>query len=173
MRNKRKASVCDCGAMAFVKCTRGATAIFDPELVEKVGAWNWTTARTWHVARRLPKSKGGASIFMHHEVFGREDGMEVDHINGNPLDNRTSNLRFVTKAQNQMNRKSVVSSSGYKGVTRNKKSWSATIRKSVSGKKVTHYLGTFPTKEEAAAAYDRAAKFLFGEYASTNFGAAS
>lgn len=169
MMGKRKVSVCECGEMAFVQCTRGATAFLDPSQAEKVGAWNWTTSATRHVSRRTPKSAGGKTIFMHHEVFGREPGMEVDHINGNPLDNRTANLRFVTKAQNQMNRKRVVSRSGYKGVSRNKKSWSASIRKSVNGKKIVHHLGTFPTKEEAASAYDRAARFMFGEFARLNF----
>jgi hypothetical protein len=105
---------------------------------------------------------------MHHEILGKVAGLEVDHINGDPRDNRRSNLRFVTKAQNQMNRTSVAASSGFKGVVRNKKGWAASINKRANGVKTRYHLGTFKTPEEAAKAYDRAAIELFGEFAKTN-----
>jgi len=105
---------------------------------------------------------------MHHEILGKIPGLEVDHINGDRRDNRRSNLRFVTKAQNQMNRVAVSSASGFKGVARNKKGWAASINKRVGGVKARYHLGTFKTPEEAASAYDRAAAELFGEFAKTN-----
>jgi len=94
--------------------------------------------------------------------------MQVDHINGNPLDNRRENLRICTRAQNTCNRKAVVNSkSGYKGVTKKNSSrkWIPEIRK--DGKKL--YLGSYNTPEEAAKAYDKAAKEIFGEFAKLNF----
>lgn len=168
MRTKRKASVCECGLTAFVSGTRATVGIVDAVDVALVGAWNWTASNSGHMYRRKPKSAGGETIFMHHEVLGKAPGLEVDHINGDRRDNRRANLRFVTKAQNQMNRVAVVAASGFKGVARNKKGWSASIKKRVEGKKVNYHLGTFKTPEEAAAAYDRAAVGMFGEFAKTN-----
>ncbi len=87
----------------------------------------------------------------------------VDHINGIKSDNRFANLRLATNSQNQANRPPPKNNtSGIKGIrfeaARNK--WAARIW--VHGKQTL--LGRFPTKEEAAAAYETAAKNAFGEY---------
>ena len=95
-------------------------------------------------------------------------GMVVDHIDGNGLNNRKSNLRICTKAQNVHNsRPRTNTSSKYKGVFWNKanKKWSATIHK---GDKWT-YIGGFDDEKEAARAYDRKAAEFFGEFAYLNF----
>ena len=87
----------------------------------------------------------------------------VDHINRNPLDNRASNLREVSHTQNQYNKVSP-NPHGYKGVTwRDRKAnpWIAKIR--VAGQRIN--LGSFPTKEQAAAAYEAACLKYHGEYA--------
>lgn len=164
----RPPAICECGKMAFVASTKGRVAFFDAEDMDKVSGWNWSSGPQGHLYRRLPKSAGGTGIMMHHAVFGRITGLEVDHINGNSCDNRKENLRHVNKAQNQMNRSAIVALSGFKGVSKNKKGWLATIRKSDGGKKTTYCLGTYTTKEEAAAAYDRAAIEMFGAFAKTN-----
>lgn len=108
-------------------------------------------------------------IFLHHLVNGKPPkGLQTDHRNGNPLDNRRSNLRNASPTQNQMNRrKSVLNTSGFKGVSwfsRTEK-WRTQIR--VGGKQ--RFLGYFDSLIEAAEAYDVAAKELFGEFARTNF----
>lgn len=103
---------------------------------------------------------------MHRLILGKRDGMMIDHIDGNKLDNRRSNLRFATAAQNQFNRGiGKKNTSGFKGVSLDKRSgkWMANIRH--SGKK--NYLGQFDTKELAAAAYDREARLHHGEFANT------
>jgi len=95
------------------------------------------------------------------------EGKEIDHINGDTLDNRFSNLRIATSSQNKVNRMvRSDSKSGYKGVEYHNmnKNWIAYIVK--NGKK-TH-LGVFDTKHKAALAYNRAAIELWGEYAWTN-----
>jgi len=90
----------------------------------------------------------------------------IDHINGNRSDNRLSNLREATCSQNAHNRRKVKkdTTSQYKGVTKVKGRWRAYI--SLAGK--VRHLGYYPTEEEAATAYDRAAKDLHGAYCSLN-----
>ena len=99
---------------------------------------------------------------IHHDrAIG--DGLIIDHINGNHLDNRIYNLREVTPAQNTMNSRLRVSKkSGFpKGVSFQAGKYKAQIKLN----KKTQYLGSFPTIEEAFSAYQEAAKRLFGEFA--------
>lgn len=104
----------------------------------------------------------------HRMILGLPEGNTqiVDHVNRNPLDNRRANLRICTRSQNCMNRKSTPRS-GFKGVVQNGSGWAAHIK---MNRKV-HHLGTYRTKEEAARAYDSAAKRMFGEFAVLNFDA--
>ena len=88
----------------------------------------------------------------------------IDHINGNKTDNRWVNLRLATKSQNGMNRPAPSNNtSGYKGVSRNKKRWAASIHE--NGLK--RHLGTFDTPKEAHAAYCRVALKLHGNFVNT------
>ena len=92
------------------------------------------------------------------------EGMEVDHINGNSLDNRKSNLRICTHKENVRNQKlSAANTSGYRGVSWNKasKKWEAYIK--VNQKRI--YLGKFVDILDAARAYAKKAKECFGEFA--------
>jgi hypothetical protein len=96
---------------------------------------------------------------MHRQIMGAKEGQEIDHINGNGLDNRRENLRIVTRSQNLANRPAFKSSkSGYKGVRKNKNG---------TGKMI--YGLQFDAPEEAARAYDRCALMFFGEHAQLNF----
>jgi hypothetical protein len=92
-------------------------------------------------------------------------GLFIDHINGNPLDDRVENLRIATRAQNMMNmRPQNKKSTPLKGVTKRAEGkWYAYIR--VNNRSV--YLGTFTTDKEAHCAYCEAAKKHFGEFART------
>lgn len=167
-KQKRIPSICDCNEHGFVKCTKGYTAMFDPFLLPEVAKWNWSGG-FGYAHRRLPKSLDGKTVAMHQMPIGTVFGKQVDHIDGNGMNNRRSNLRHVSKAQNQMNRHAVVAKSGYKGVTNNKKRWAASIRLRTDGVKNHHHLGTFDTREIAALVYDAAAREMFGPYANTNF----
>jgi hypothetical protein len=119
----------------------------------------------WHIDNKgyARREAGKKHIFMHKEILRTRDGLWRDHINGNRLDNRKCNLRFVTAQQNAQNRsKGKSGSSQYKGVIREQnKYWRAKIKQI--------WLGYFKTEEDAAQAYDEAAKEKYGEYARLNF----
>jgi hypothetical protein len=91
------------------------------------------------------------------------DADEVDHIDGNPLNNVWSNLRPCAQIKNAKNRKlNVTNTSGYKGVTFNRKLGRHVARIQHDGKRL--FLGVFDTPEEASAAYQEAAFALHGEF---------
>lgn len=101
---------------------------------------------------------------------GIDTSHEIDHINGNKLDNRVCNLRAATKQQNRHNRKKEtkrLTSSQYKGVSWNKpaRKWSAYV---IVNSKQKH-LGCFDSEQDAALAYDKAAIAHFGAFVKTNF----
>lgn len=106
---------------------------------------------------------------MHHCIFPPPEGMCIDHINNNALDNRKANLRPATPAQNARNRRKMAAktSSRYKGVSYHagQKKWCASIR--VDGQ--YKYFGLFNNEVSAAKAYDRAARKYHKEFAVTNF----
>ena len=84
-------------------------------------------------------------------VYGRWPAHEIDHINGIRTDNRIENLRDVIPSTNKQNQRNANSNNklGLLGVTRRSQGFHAQIR--INGK--CTYLGTFPTGEQAHAAY--------------------
>ena len=112
------------------------------------------------------KTKGDR---VHRKILGLfpNDGLEVDHINHNGLDNRRCNLRVCTRQQNQMNKRAMKGSSKFKGVFwhSHAKKWGACI--TLQGR--NKYIGVFISEIDAARAYDRYAAEHFGEFAYLNF----
>jgi hypothetical protein len=111
------------------------------------------------------RGSGRGHIFMHCLVAGHD---RPDHVDGDGLNNRRSNLRPASASQNNMNRrKRPVATSRYLGVSWHpaRRKWAARI--GIDGKVRT--LGYFASEEEAAHAYDAAARNLFGAYARPNF----
>jgi HNH endonuclease/AP2 domain len=97
-------------------------------------------------------------------VTGKWCSLVIDHRDGDPSNNRWNNLRRATRSQNSANRRVPRNNaSGLKGVSRYQGRWRATIHK--EGRR--HYLGIFSTREAAHAAYEAAARKLFGEFART------
>ena len=107
---------------------------------------------------------------LHRLICNTPEGMVTDHINGDSLDNRKSNLRVCTNAENARNNTlSATSSVGFKGVQGKSDGSRLPYRARIKYNYKEILLGRFVTKEEAALAYDKKAKELFGEYASLNY----
>jgi len=102
-------------------------------------------------------------MYLHRFLMDAQPGQVLDHINGDSLDNRKSNLRFCSHRQNMANKVGRVDA--LKGVTRSGKNWAAQIQ--TNGVHVN--IGVFSTQYDAARAYDFAAAMFFGEFAVFNF----
>lgn len=97
--------------------------------------------------------------------MGEPSGLEIDHINRNGLDNRRSNLRIATRSQQRANQLKRTHHTTYKGIFAWGNKWAARI--SYDNKK--YHLGVFDFQEDAAKAYDEAARRLHGQFARLNF----
>ena len=155
-----------CGDVTYMdlydkNCNVVATAILDTEDLDKVKYIKWKLSGSGY-AMNTPKYKG-FNKHMTRVILGDSyvDGMYVDHINHNTLDNRKSNLRLVTKAQNQMNSAYTSGNTGIRGVYKSKKgSFYAHIK--VEQRKIN--LGTYDVLEEAALARWYAEDLIFKEF---------
>lgn len=159
---ERTPRVCECGDHAFVRLTRHGVALASPEDCEMLKGSTW-----YQTVKGYAESRGGK---LHRLVLNAPDGLIVDHINHDKLDCRRENLRLADNFQSVRNRKKLRRNghpaSRYIGVHRNGCGWIARIVMNGTRKSV----GTYPTQEEAAMAYDRAAKSYVGEFARLNFG---
>lgn len=109
----------------------------------------------------------GKKVLLHRYLLNVKDGQFVDHINGNGLDNRISNLRICSLSENQMNRKKQSNNtSGYKGVTWNKGKSKWAVR--IQFNKKSKHIGYFDCVKEAAKAYNSAAIKYHKDFAILN-----
>lgn len=127
--------------------------------------WPWGWYRS---VRGYAQSSGGAlvPVRLHRLVLGFPKSA-IDHINGDKLDNRRTNLRLCTNSQNQWNRPAKPHSSQFKGVTVQRLTGRFEAQIWCHGRRI--YLGTFASEEEAARVRDVAAKQYHGEFARLNF----
>ena len=136
--------------------------LVDQEDLEKIAAVSFY----WNILKRKTDNKAytfdnGKTVYLSRVIMNPVDGMVVDHINGNGLDNRKINLRICTQAQNTRNR-TVSAGRKYKGITqRTNKSYR--VRITVDGRCIN--VGDYLTEEKAIVAYNKAAIKYHGEYA--------
>jgi len=159
-----------------IALTQGKFATVDDEDYTRLNAYRWFAYKkvrknrtAWYAARNYSEGNGKYRMLkMHREILGVTNSKtQVDHKNGDGLDNQKANLRLATNTQNCQNQNKIPRcTSKLKGVYWNKKSnkWQAQIR--VSGHR--QYLGLFVDESAAGDAYDSAAQQSFGKFALTN-----
>ena len=147
----------------------GVFAMVDDADFDALSQWKWSAEKrngTFYAIRSVRRPDGKkTTIRMHRQLVG--NGVEVDHADGNGLNNQRENLRPCSVAENQQNRKCARGTSQYKGVMwdRFHNCWKAKII--VNGERI--HLGSFKSEQDAALQYDASAKEYFGEFASLNF----
>lgn len=149
---------------ALVKLTRGKYAVVSDADAALVNQYRWhclPIGKTCYAAAQI----NGKRMYMHRLILSPKQGISVDHLNDDGLDNRMSNLRLCSHQENLSRMRTVVGESGFRGVTRHQNSWKAKIR--VNYKRI--YVGCFKDKRDAARAYDAAAIKYFGPLARLNF----
>lgn len=147
-----------------IQLNNGNHVLID-EADQDLAVHRWSVNGAGYAGRTVQKKV----VFMHRIILARFLGRELtsgeicDHINGDILDNRRSNLRLATIRQNAQNQSvRTDNTSGYKGVSQQHNGrWRATI--CINGK--NKHLGYFATAEEASKAYGNAAQQHFGEFA--------
>lgn len=151
-------------------------ALVDDADYDYLNKWGWQIFKkndtSYYAVREISLDGVTHKIQMHRLILGLTDPkIQVDHKDHDGLNNQRSNLREASNSQNGANRRCAKNStSKYLGVHIPSKSyygnrWAVTI--SINRK--TKYVGCFKTEEQAARAYDEAAKIYHGEFANLNF----
>jgi hypothetical protein len=157
----------------FVPLTRGKFAKVDDGDFANVSRLNWCAfeARangrgyTWYAATTEKVAGKNRPLLLHRYLLQAKIGEKIDHCDGDGLNNRRKNIRVATSSENGWNSGKRKGPSRFKGVFWSVGKWEARIR---SHPKSIH-LGRFDIEEEAARAYDEAARRLHGEFARVNF----
>jgi hypothetical protein len=160
----------------MTKCiylTRGRVAVIDDEDLPLVSQYKWQAItpdkdEKYFYAQGYLKGEGkrGKRIRMHRLILGAQEGVLVDHKDGDGLNNTRANLRLSTHVTNGQNRRPDKGKK-FKGAFYNRTECKWESRIQVNKKRIR--LGYFKSQEEALRAYDEAAKRFFGEFAWLNF----
>lgn len=151
--------------MKEIPLTQGKVAIVDDSDYEYLSQFNWRYHHGYAARTTSRKSPKRTTVLMHRDIVRTEK--EVDHINGNKLDNTRSNLREATRTENCRNiGKHSAGSNMYKGVHMDSRrgKWRARIH--CNNK--THWLGYFDNPHDAARMYNFWALDLYGDFARLN-----
>lgn len=160
--------------MKLIPLTKGLFAQVDDGDFESLSKHKWyadSVTRNCTYAKTYVEGKG---VRMHRLLMSPVKGVEVDHVDGDGLNNQRANLRVCSHAENARNRpspkvKDAQNSSGFKGVS---VEYRAGIllgyRACIMDNYKQRYLGRFSTAVKAAIAYNRAAKETHGEFAYQN-----
>lgn len=167
--------------MREILLTKGYKSLIDDEDFEKVSCFKWQVKECCERSNTNYATRGIYLGRVNGKLKRVTEGLEnfilgtaaqIDHIDGNGLNNQKGNLRIATTAQNGANKGKlndllgIPFTSKYKGVNkRSNGTYRTTIKKDNQG----YHIGTFKTEKEAARAYDSEAIKLFGEFAKTNY----
>ncbi len=151
--------------MKEIPLTKSRVALVDDCDYERLLPFFWYALRgrqCWYAAYNGPLG----SFYMHRLVLNAPSGIEVDHRDGDGLNNRRYNLRLASDSDNKANRGCQSNNtSGFKGVSLQAGRYWRVVLKC---RGVKHHVGYFPTAIDAARAYDVKAIEIFGEFARTN-----
>ncbi len=153
----------------------------DDEDFAELSKYTWCATNKrgkWYAVRGRRKSEmpGTVLISMHRQLFGSPAGLDIDHRDGDGLNNQRANLRVCTHADNQRSHKKHQNyggrstSSKFKGVWKNP---NGRFHAGIVNQRKRMHLGCFANEEDAARAYDAKARELFGAFAKCNFEVAS
>lgn len=164
--------------MRKITLSQSKIALVDDADYDALMQYTWSVQRNrgvWYAQRATPRSEGHRIVLMHRQIMRAPPRVRVDHKDHDGLNNQRHNLRFATHAQNLRNQhKRKRATSRFKGVYWNTSTdcWRAQISdgtKTARGYAHRVHLGYFHTEEEAAHAYDEAARSIFGAFALLNF----
>lgn len=156
--------------MKEIELSQGKKASVDDRDFEWLNQWKWYCTPikrgTCYAARHIYIGGKRTNLFMHQLLLITPERMEIDHLDGNGLNNTRNNIRICSHAENIHNSSAIIKSSRFKGVSWHAKDkrWRAQI--AVNGTRV--HLGQFTDEREAAFAYNKAAVLYFGEFARLN-----
>lgn len=155
--------------MKEIQLTQGKVSIVDDEIFDELNRHKWFARPNgfgkFYAARSSGKEDNYEIVLMHRYILNTPKGMVGDHINGNTLDNRKSNLRNTTYSQNSMNRKANKTNiSGMKNITITKYGTYSVI---IGIKRKCVFYKTFKSLEEAIKAREEALNKYHGEFART------
>ncbi len=152
--------------IGHINCYKSSRGLFREAKVFILDAENYekTKSHTWrYTGKYISTNINCKTVFLHRLIIDVPEGREIDHINGNPMDNRKSNLRLCTRSENQSNKISRKDSTCYyPGVywNKNAKAWAAQIRKN----NVKKHLGYYENVNDAIKARIEAEKEYHGKF---------
>jgi hypothetical protein len=157
--------------MREIPLTQGKVALIDDSDYELVSKYKWYVhhrGRCWYATRKIRIDGKLIQQHLHRLLLDAQPGEDVDHINGDGLDNQRNNIRLCTRSQNVANSGlRSTNTSGYKGV-----SWYSRYNKWMASIAINHKhitLGYFNNPQDAARVYDNAAQKYYSAFAKTNF----
>lgn len=159
--------------MKEIQLTQGKFALVDDDDYERLSQFKWQATKAsakhvWYAGSNFKTEEGSRWLRMHRLIMKATRGQDVDHIDGNGLNNTKANLRVCRHQDNMRNRRPMIGRNQFKGVYFEKdgrqQPWRAHIK--CDGKQ--RRIGRFSSAEDAATAYNFVAWEFFGEFARFN-----
>jgi len=166
---KPKGLAPDCGSIELLSRSgfAVANALVDPQDHSTISRWTWRLSSHGYATRSETQDGTKRTIYMHRAIMNPQSGQVIDHVNGDGLDNRRSNLRIASVGENNANSVKRPSQTGYRGVYPHNQSGKYVAQISINGR--VQALGLHDTPEDAARAYDDAALAIRGGFSRLNF----